>query len=75
VPNPGSTEMVLKLPSLITGGKAVIIDEVGRRMADVSFTAKKTVPIGQYLHIPGVYYYILQDATTGQRYTGRFIYR
>ncbi len=52
-----------------------IIDVAGRTIKKQSIQGPTAIPIGQYLTTPGVYYYILQDATTGQRHTGRFLFQ
>ena len=74
-PNPGGRESILRFP--FAAGKAIlsITDVTGRDVARDFFDGKTDIPIGQYLSTPGVYFYTLQDAATGRRYTGRFIFR
>jgi hypothetical protein len=55
-------------------GMLYLADVTGRSVCKIPITAERTY-IGQYLSSPGVYYYILQDAVTARRYTGRFIFR
>ena len=56
-------------------GMLVIGDVHDRMIENTEVGHDEIVRIGQYLQAEGVYYYTLQDKSTGQRYTGRFIYR
>jgi hypothetical protein len=73
-PNPGGNEMRLSVPAAISSYTLKVYDASGRLMKSVAGT-ERAVPIGQYVGTACVYYYILQDARTGSRYTGRFVYR
>ncbi len=75
VPDPGGSESRLKLPDGLSSGLLLVTDALGRRIAELSFSATRELPIGQYLSTPGVYYYVLQDAATGRRFNGRFVFR
>jgi len=75
IPNPGGRESVMRLLSTASLSSLLITDMTGRCIAHASFDGTTEIPIGQYLSIPGVYFYTLQDAATGQRYSGRFIFR
>jgi hypothetical protein len=73
-PNPGNTEMSLTLPNSISSALFRVNDMTGRTCLDLNLIDRKT-NIGQYLSVPGVYTYTLQDAATGQRFNGRFVFR
>lgn len=73
-PSPGGPEISLILSANIPAGILQITNAVGQILKRVTIKSGKT-NIGQYLSAPGVYYYTLQEAATGQRYNGRFIFR
>ncbi len=73
-PNPGGVEMALRLPSSLSAMRLQIRDFSGRVMLEMMINGS-SFPVGQYLRIPGVYTCTLQDATTGRRYVGRFVYQ
>lgn len=73
-PNPGISEMTLTLPASIVKADLQVSDMMGRTCLVLGLNNRKT-SIGKYLPVPGVYTYTLQDAVSGQRYTGRFIIR
>ncbi len=67
--------MVLNIPNSISSGILLLTDVQGRTMRKIEVGHDKMVRIGQYLQVEGIYYYTFQDKGTGQRYTGRFIYK
>ena len=73
-PNPGNADIMLSIPVSVATVTIQISDYTGRILQKVT-TSNRNTNIGQYLSTPGVYYYTLQDAATGQRYSGRFIFR
>lgn len=74
-PNPGGKESILKLPTTQDKILFSISNVMGQLIKQGCFEGGMIVPVGQYLKMPGIYYYILQDAATGQRYTGRFVFQ
>jgi hypothetical protein len=74
-PNPGNADMMLRLPGNVNRGTLQVLDITGRSIYTSAFENIAQMNIGQYLSTPGVYFYTLHDAVTGERYTGRFIFR
>lgn len=74
-PNPVNSLSRLRFPESITASTLLLRDATGRAIASISITGKHDIAIGQYLTSPGIYTYVLQDASTGQRYTGRFLFQ
>ena len=74
IPNPGSSEISLNLPSEIHSANIRITDCTGRLVRQLITTSSKT-NIGQYLSSSGLYYFLVQDLLTGQRYSGKFIFK
>jgi len=73
-PNPGNSEISLNLPSEIHFASIRITDCTGRIIRLIITTSSKT-NIGQCLSNSGLYYYLVQDLLTGQRYSGKFIFK
>ena len=73
-PNPGGKEICLSLPDAIPSAGLQITDITGRNVLQKEISMHKT-NIGQYLSVPGLYYYVLQDAATSRRFTGKFIFQ
>ena len=75
VPNPGGNQTVLQIGLAVKSGNVRLTDVSGQMVASFGFREKEIILIGQYLSTPGIYYYSLQDAGSGNRYTGRFIFQ
>ncbi|MEO6832379.1 MAG: T9SS type A sorting domain-containing protein [Chitinophagaceae bacterium] len=71
-PNPGGAEMIMLLRQGLTKGSLKIYDIRGSLVKEIGVLTS-SIPIGQYLNIPGIYFYSLQGAAN--RYSGKFIYR
>jgi hypothetical protein len=74
-PNPGGKNMRLWIPSGIQNAILSIIDPAGRRVIEWRTEGDSEIHIGEYLSIPGIYYYVLQDVTSGRRYKGKLIFQ
>ena len=72
-PNPATGPLLLTLSANIHAATFQILDVTGRVVYQQAITEQKTL-MAQYLTTPGVYFYTLQDAATGGRYTGRFVF-
>lgn len=75
IPNPGSTEIILQIPAPLTNAELIINDAIGRMVVRIPAGGKTAIPVGQYLSVPGNYYYTLRDAASGQPHTGQFSFR
>ncbi|MEO6833086.1 MAG: T9SS type A sorting domain-containing protein [Chitinophagaceae bacterium] len=75
LPNPGGKESILKLPPAYANATLTIIDAMGRKCLSMQVLGKSEIPFGQYLSVPGVYYYSLEKADFGERSGGHFVYR
>jgi hypothetical protein len=75
LPNPCSPSDLLMLPRELSKPTLHITDATGRVVLQKILEGQSRFPVGQYLDAPGVYHYILQDAATRQRYTGRFLFQ
>jgi len=73
-PNPGGLQSVITLPATQSKILFRVSDIAGCTIQQESVQGG-IIPIGQYIRTSGIYYYTLQDASTGQRYTGRFVFQ
>ncbi len=74
-PNPGGDQMVLSWQPGMVDVLLQVNDFCGRVVLAQRVHSRSSFPIGQYLNIPGMYTYILQDAASGKRFAGRFVFQ
>ncbi len=74
MPNPGGSALKLHIPATIRAKSCSITNALGQQIISIRCIGNENISIAQYLSTPGVYSYTLQDAATGQRYTGRFVF-
>lgn len=75
IPNPGGKQSIIQVPNQAAHWILSVTDATGRKVFCADFEGKSEIPIGQFITVPAIYYYTLQDAATGHRYTGRFIFQ
>jgi hypothetical protein len=74
-PNPLGPSGMLMLSGSLSKSLLIITDVTGRKVAQLSVEGLTQVPISQYIHTAGTYYYRLHEVSTGQRHSGRFLYQ
>jgi hypothetical protein len=74
-PNPATKESILKIGSSAGRYSLAITDVSGRSLVRIAIDGNGSIPIGQYLSTPGLYYYVLQEESSVSRYNGCIIFR
>lgn len=71
-PNPVNESSRILLPDNLQSGKLTVINATGQLMVATDFHNTKELMIWNKAYMPGVYYYIVTDSTTGHVLTGTF---
>lgn len=72
-PNPGGAAMQLRLPATFGHGVLRVHTLTGQIVHEMRLNGAQPYAIGQALQVPGVYRYVVEDAASGVRYSGRLI--
>jgi len=74
-PNPIDATSKIICSYSIPSGRLIINNDIGQTIVNTSFDNKDELPIGDKVHLPGIYFYRITDNQSGATYSGKFINR
>ena len=74
-PNPIDETSKIALPYNIPSGKITVCNDIGQTIFSNSFQNKEDILIGDKIHTPGMYFYLVIDNQSGSVFSGKFICR
>jgi hypothetical protein len=73
VPNPVNEASRIIFPNSISSGHVMILNQLGQVILNIPIEDKTEVVIGDKIKVPGVYYYRVTDAISGESFSGKFL--
>ncbi len=72
-PNPINESSNILLPNVIQSGILQVYNTLGQLVVQEKYSHFDSIPIGDKIFVPGLYYYIVRDEIGGGEFRGKFV--